>query len=49
VDLINSSVKTTGNLVGKMTKVQQQNNVMKWGVIVLMVLAIGIVLYLKFF
>jgi hypothetical protein len=49
LDLINTSVKSTGGLVGKMAKVQRQNNLMKWGLIVLMIIAIGIVLYLKFF
>jgi hypothetical protein len=49
VDLINTSVNSTGNLVGKMTKVQRQNNLMKWGMIALMIIAIGFVLYLKFF
>jgi hypothetical protein len=48
VDTISTSVESTHKLVGNMQNVQRSNNAMKWAAVALMVLAIGLVAYLKF-
>jgi hypothetical protein len=49
VDLINTSVGSTSKVLGKMESTQRQNNFVKMGVVALMITAILIILYLKFF
>jgi hypothetical protein len=49
LDSIHSSVANTGKLVGKMTQVQNRNLMMRYCALSLIILAIGMVLYLKFF
>lgn len=49
VNLINSSVSGTGNILGKMEAVQRRNKMIMWGVVGLLVLAILIMFYLKIF
>ncbi|OHS99127.1 Vesicle transport v-SNARE protein [Tritrichomonas foetus] len=49
VDLINSSVSSTGRLVGKMERTQRQNKMIMWGVVVLLAVAILALFYLRYF
>jgi vesicle transport through interaction with t-SNAREs protein 1 len=49
VDLINTSVDSTSGVLGKMESTQRQNNLIKMGVVALMIIAMLIILYLKFF
>jgi vesicle transport through interaction with t-SNAREs protein 1 len=49
VDLINSSVDSTSKIVGKMEGTQRQSTFVKMGVVALMIIAMLIILYLKYF
>lgn len=48
-DQINSSVGSTSRLVGKMMKTQRQNKLIMWAVVALLILAIVILFYVRYF
>lgn len=48
-DQINSSVGSTSRLVGKMMKTQRQNKLIMWAVVALLVIAIVILFYVRYF
>lgn len=48
-DQINTSVGSTSRLVGKMMKTQRQNKLIMWAVVALLVIAIVILYYVRYF
>lgn len=48
-DQINASVGSTSRIVGKMMKTQRQNKLIMWAVVALLVIAIVILFYVRYF